>query len=124
MRVNNFFESLESRQLRTVTLSSGVVEVTGTTGADLITFQIDDVGPGALVQEQLVVYENGTETRFNMLGLFGPQVTSIEVDGQGGTMDWILAVDGGDGMLDIPMSVTTGGGPDRNITGNGNDTEI
>jgi Ca2+-binding RTX toxin-like protein len=104
-------EDLEGRRLLSVSLSGGVLTVTGTAGADRIELQkrADD--------GELRVDDNGRETDFALSG-----VTKIVVLGGGGN-DWI-EYSGRDGGLAVPGSLDGGKGHDTIQGGLGNDTII
>jgi len=101
------FESLESRKLLSVTLSSGVLTVNGTSGADVIEFQRRDDG-------RLKVELNGSERRFSL-----SSVQKIVVNASGGN-DFV-EFSGRDGGLSIPSVLNGGDGNDTLEGGNGRD---
>ena len=78
MSRNNFFEPLESRQLRSVSLGGGVLTVTGTNNADAITFELDKIGSGMVYRSELVVNDNGAVSRFSLSStLPGAQINFV-----------------------------------------------
>src|SRR4051794_20265423 len=107
--MSQLFESLESRRLLSVSLSSGVLTLTGTSGNDVIELQKRaDKG-------HVKVELNGSERRFALSG-----VSKIVVNGLGGS-DFI-EFSGRDGGLSIRSLINAGGGNDTVEAGNGNDT--
>jgi Ca2+-binding RTX toxin-like protein len=105
----SMFESLENRQLMSVSLSSGVLTVTGTDGADRI--EIQKRADKGAIQVEL----NGVERRFAL-----SSVTKVQIFAKGGS-DWI-EYSGRDGGLSTKAFVDAGAGNDTVQTGAGNDT--
>ena len=89
-------EGLEDRRLMSVTLSAGVLTVTGTAAADRVEFERDG--------DRIRVRENGSERRFSYAA-----VTKIVVNSLAGS-DEIRIKDGG---ISKPTELNAGDGNDR-----------
>src|SRR4051794_14898270 len=106
--VRSVVETLEERRLlsTTPTLTNGVVDVTGTKGADVITVALnhDDAS-------KLDVTVNGVVTEFDMVQT---PVSGVRVDGRRGND--AISVDESNGLLPFGVTLLGGKGADS-LTG-------
>lgn len=113
------FESLESRQLMSVSLV-GEMNVVGTSAADTIVLSkspyMAPTATGTRVGYAVAVNVNGSVSKF-----FLSDVTQINVNSGGGN-DLIYVSDVGYGRLSTPINVDAGSGDDVVMSGDGNDT--
>src|SRR5689334_19825065 len=108
---SQFIETLENRRLLSITLSGGVLTVTGTAGADHIEFQ------KRASEGKLKVEANGVERKFAL-----SSVTKIVA--LGGTGNDVITFSGRDGGLNVKASIDGGAGNDFIEGGLGNDTLV
>ena len=110
-RTTGMMENLEPRQLLTVSLSNGVLTITGTNAADRIEVQrrADD--------GEVRVELNGQETEFPI-----GSVTRVVMNGLAGND--FLEYSGRDGGLNVPGVISGGAGNDSIGGGPANDTLI
>src|SRR5688500_15813087 len=100
-------ESLEGRRLLSVTLSNGLLNITGTSGIDDI-----EVERASLNSSRLKVEVNDSERFFNL-----SSVSRIKMDGLGGNDK--LEVDEEFGPITVPTQLFCGTGNDKIEGGSG-----
>jgi hypothetical protein len=116
---SRIIENLEQRRLLTaVLLEDGILDVTGTSGNDVLNVKkviVNDVA-------KLKVYENGSGGRtiswFALADVNGLRMSGLEGD------DQIILDYGKDGLIDLPASLIGGTGDDSLKGGAGNDQLI
>ena len=110
-------ETLEQRQMLTVTLVSGVLTIQGTPGDDVIHVHLQDGNPNTLMVEDNVQW--GGQTSFFDVRSLSHDVFRIVMNGDVGNDE--LVIDETYGIIRNSFTINGGDGNDTIIGGSGND---